>query len=146
MARHVWSVLCERALVDQDTQSVSMIDVIEELLLEGELPAGRVDVPLQASLVTYWTRSAQDAPEQGQSRLRVLSPMGEALASGKPSDVSLREQTRAQVVSRIDSMPLEGEGVYQLVIDLRGEQDTDWSEAGRVPLEVRVQKPITGSE
>jgi hypothetical protein len=141
MARHVWSVFCERALVDKHTESVSLINVVEEFILEGELPANRVDLPIQAALVSYWTRSERETSEYGRTRVRVVSPAGESLATGHVWELDLREERRAQLVSRIEMLPLQGEGIYQLVIEYRGEQETAWNEAARIPLEVWVHPP-----
>ena len=141
MARHVWSVFCERALVDKHTESVSLINVVEEFILEGELPANRVDLPIQAALVSYWTRSTRDTPEYCRTRMRVVSPSGESLATGHAWKLDLMDETRAQLVGHIEMLPLQGAGIYQLVIEYRSEQEDAWNEATRIPLEVWVHPP-----
>jgi len=141
MPQHVWSVFCERVLVEMDTQSVSLINVVEEFILEGELPSNRVDLPIQAALVSYWTRSERETPEYGRTRVRVVSPAGESMTIGHAWELDLLEERRAQLVSRIEMLPLQGEGIYQLVIEYRSEQEAAWNEATRIPLEVWVHPP-----
>lgn len=139
MARHVWSVLCERALFEQGTQNVSLIGVIEELSLEGALPTERVDLPLRASFVSYWTRDTYEATERGHSRLRLISPTNEVLVEGRPLNVDLEGSTRAQTVSLFEMLPLQGEGTYQFAVDYRRQQESEWTERTRIPLEVRCE-------
>jgi hypothetical protein len=142
MAHHVWSVLCERALVTVDPRGVSLIDVMEELTLitpEGKLPDETVSVPLRLALVSFWTRTSHETAERGHARFKVLSPAGTLLATGHEIAVDLEKQGRAQTVGRIEAMPLHGQGIYHFMVEYRDARDPQWRECARIPLEVSAQ-------
>ncbi len=145
MARHIWSVLCERALVDHESNSVSLIDVVEEISIDAPLPPEPVSVPLRLALVSYWTRTARDTPEQGHTRFLVQSPLGELLARGRDIQVDLLHEVRAQTLGRIEVMPLQGEGPYHFIVEYRPLGDPGWTECTRVPVDV-VARPAVGQE
>jgi hypothetical protein len=50
MITHVWSVLCESSILDQDSKLISMINVLEELIIPDE-PAPDKVLQAVASLV-----------------------------------------------------------------------------------------------
>jgi hypothetical protein len=123
-------------LVDRDTFSVSLIDVMEELFIDGALPRGRVSLPLRLALVSCWMRTSRDDAERGHARFQVLSPEGVSLATGLEIEVDLESERRAQTIGKIEVMPLHGIGTYHFAVEFRGAQQADWQECARIPLEI----------
>jgi hypothetical protein len=39
MVEHIWTVLCSHAVVDKDTNNVSLHNVIEQVNVKGTIPA-----------------------------------------------------------------------------------------------------------
>jgi len=68
----MWAVLCQQALVDEETGAISHINTVEEIALDAgqELP-GRLPM---LTLASVWRRSEPD--ETLRVRLRFLSPGG----------------------------------------------------------------------
>ena len=63
MIDHVWTVLCSHAVIDRDSNSVSLLDVIEQLNIGDEpSPEGRIISSLD--LMTLWAREDIDRPTQ----------------------------------------------------------------------------------
>jgi hypothetical protein len=58
MIDHVWTILCSRAVIDRDTNNMSLLEVIEQLTLGDASPPveGEGLAPIQLELVTLWTR------------------------------------------------------------------------------------------
>jgi hypothetical protein len=141
MARHVWSVLCERVLVDEGTRGVSLIDTAEEIQVHGDLPAERVGVALEMALVSFWVRDESAVTERGETRFSVRAPNGDELDIGAPIDVNLEDDKRVQTVGRIEVMPILGGGRYEYVVQYRGMGQQEWTTCGQVPLDVSVIVP-----
>jgi hypothetical protein len=72
MPELMWAVLCQQALVDEETGAISHINTVEEITLgEGEELPGRLPT---LTLASVWRRSEPD--ETLRVRLRFLSPGG----------------------------------------------------------------------
>ncbi|MFB6212469.1 MAG: hypothetical protein ABEI53_01470, partial [Candidatus Magasanikbacteria bacterium] len=62
---HIWSVLCNKTLVDQDTNNISLIDVVEKIDLAGpleeieEVTEGnkKAEIGVDFQLVSFWFRA-----------------------------------------------------------------------------------------
>jgi hypothetical protein len=82
MARHVWSVLCEKTELQEPSKSLSLHGVIEQLSA-FPVPAddliGRALLAFPMTLACAWARSNRDAPETAGQRVRLLGPDRRAL-------------------------------------------------------------------
>lgn len=134
MPRLVWSVLCSQPLVDQQTNNVSLINVIEQVQVSlsatGPFP---VTIPMGWSIVTLWRREHLDRPERRVGRLRILGPgggqLGEALF-----EIDLSEHERARTIATQTHLVLEGAGTHRFVIEVQ--ENEVWDFRADLPVEV----------
>lgn len=164
MARHVYSILCRRAVIDREGGQVSIHEVIERLNFEkipGEdsqkleelKESGQgLGVPGGVQLVSWWVRSDYEESEVSACRVRFVTPGGQVTllpgqsTSASPEGATLDEfpldlssNTGARRIFRLDGLPRWGGfGLYWFVVEVRDESG-QWTEATRIPLEVRVQ-------
>ncbi len=142
MIRHAWTVVCEKTIVDRETNNISL-DAVEQLGFAGipSLPpdAQGLLLPCRIDVVSLWYRDELAQAARGKSRMRVLAPNGEAVAGGE-TDVDLTTFVRARTLSRLAALPVpvgaSRGGRFMFIIEL--EQSNDWVEVARVPLEVEV--------
>lgn len=141
MARHVWSVLCDRVLIDLEQRGqLSMIDVAEKITLDGSIPAsdGKVSVHVGLSLVTDWVRSQANVEEEVKALVEIQAPNGEVVP-GSEVTIDLKSQARGQTVGQIDWLPFRGLGEYRVLVKYR---DTDGRAivCADIPFEVAEEK------
>lgn len=82
MARHVWSVLCERSELLEPSKALSLHGIIEQLGASPVPPddlIGKALVSFPMTLVCAWARNNRDAPETARQRVRLLGPDRSAL-------------------------------------------------------------------
>ncbi len=70
MIRHIWSVLCERSIVDKETNRISHFMCYESILVD-KLPG---ILPL-LTISTYWLNDSKD-PSNSKFKLTVVYPDG----------------------------------------------------------------------
>jgi hypothetical protein len=141
MIQHIWTVPCRVTITDQDTNNVSMIEVLEELVLAplaARQDLGRPRFPAIFDVVTLWAREIPEQPETGLGRVLLLSPQGETLIE-QGVEVDLRQVRRLRSLGRIMGFPMRGAGVYHFRIDSRSNEAAAWQEVGRIPLEVSIE-------
>ncbi len=150
MAEHVWSVLCDRSVIDKSSNQVSLLNVVESLTLfmdgeeleklrrsesdSAELPAFR----RRMHFVTWWVRSDLDTPETVPIRVVLISPGGER-GEAAHATVDLSENSSYRIQIAIDGLRFLGEGRYWLAVEeQRGPEE--WHEVARVPLRLTLRE------
>ena len=127
MARHIWSVLCQTVLIDQFSNSVSIIQAIEGLSVPS--------LPATAPQMMVGTFRVGAGKGQLFSRLRVLDPKGQVVTviDNKPGSLAV---PRSRTITVLGGFPLKSAGVYSVVVEVKNEGA--WVEEARIPLEVTV--------
>lgn len=155
MAKHHWSILCRRAVVDKFTNQLSIIETIHELALTlgpgedgsaAEIPPD-TRVPLDLQLVSLWSRDDPKRPEVFWTRLEVEPPNGEASQSQQLVGSLEGGHRRTRLIYRVPSIPFAGSGTYYFVISASADEDGDYREVTRAPLELKtVTQPTERSK
>jgi hypothetical protein len=139
MIQHVFSVLCMRAVIDRESNNLSLFEVIERLTA----PAGNNEglLNIQVDLVSVWSRSNLVEACRGRARMRIQSPDGTALGDAVIYDVDLTAFVRARNTIRFGALPFKGTGYHFFIIEKETEED-NWQEVGKLPLELALEQPL----
>ncbi len=142
----IWAILCQHSSIDKDTNNISLFSVIEELNIVAQPPNTREEgpddsrtLPLERmELVILWKRSDEDVPEQGDGRVRIITPDGQEFISSAGS-VDLTRYLRLRSRIGLNGIPFRGTeipfGDYHLLVQGRT-GDGAWAEMFDRPLRV----------
>lgn len=149
MIEHIWSVACSRALIEKETNNVTLFNVIEEITAEAkvpraDLPAGQPVVPIEFEVVSFWARTNVDEPARGLARIVVQPPDGQPNPIGDPYDIDLTEYQRLRTRAHFDGFRPGESGRYWFIIK-KQERDGDWEEVARIPIQFSMTFPDPGS-
>lgn len=145
MARLLWTMVCNRAVVDQFTNSVSLIDLIEEIQVPR--PPAQQDkrakpvIPLRFYVASLWSRSDPNRPERTRSKLHIVAPNGEVLANAE-QEINLDSHQRMRGLMPLPMLPVPVEGEYKFIVF---QQDGNrWKKMSTTSVMVRyVDQPAT---
>jgi len=143
MADLVFCALCHKAVTDQDSNQLSLQDVLEQINVETtEKVVGVALLPIPAQFATFWTRSRLEEREKIHARLKLIAPDNAQLANS-PFEVDLETKRNYRVVMKLHSLPISGSGRYWFVVESE-DADGTWSKRGRFPLDITISaKPGT---
>jgi len=131
---HVWTVICSRAVIDRDSNNVSLQNILEVLSIK-EAPKPQGVLPIELDVVTLWIRESILEPEIGYSRTRFLSPSGKTLGEFE-SKVDLTEHERSRAKLILQGLPLREEGLYTFRVDMKKTEEGRWRKVAEIPLKV----------
>lgn len=145
MIQHIWSILCERSIIDDSSNNISLLNVIEELTLTPPpgmkagvaVETGSGVVPFNYEIASLWTREKSDKPELGRAKIMLIDPFGKSKASNEV-ELDLRSYERLRTRQRFNGLPMSGVGQYTFLIQLQGENGKEWIDVARVPLQVKI--------
>lgn len=139
MIDHIWTVVCSRVVIDQETNNVSIQNAIEQLNIPAEpIPEGVI--PVQLDLVTFCVRSDPDTPCRGELRLSFRTPSNRVLATFERA-IDLSEHERHRNRMRFNGLAAEESGRHYFDVDLRNEGGTEWHHVSAVPLTIEFEPP-----
>jgi hypothetical protein len=139
MPRHIWSVLCLKGVLDQYTNTVSLLEAIEGMKITPEtpLPDRRINIRTPMHLVSLWCRGDRDTPESFEARSVIVLPSGLEVP-GVPMHAGLQESRRIRTFMRMQSMPFEGGGQYGFAVEYRSAPTEPWTRVATIPVDVEV--------
>lgn len=144
--KHRSAILCQTAIVDQRSHNISLINVIDQLTLDGYRTLSKskdqsknkgVLVPISAHFVVYSHRSIPNQPESGRGQILIKGPNGKEI-DRTPFEVDLTEYRRTRIIVHFGVFPCVGAGTYQLEVHYQDVDSEDWDVVDSVPLDVLV--------
>lgn len=139
----IWAVLCQRSLLDRDTNNISLIDVVEEIQVTAMPPQVEPGDPAYQLLATnvvefvvLFGRSNFDTPETSRGRVSLKTPSGTS-TNAHEFEVDLSHNLKHRFRLKIPGIPIDGEGIYNFLVDCKTGTG-DWDEKFVLPLEVKI--------
>jgi hypothetical protein len=134
MIDHVWTVVCSRAVIDKNSNNVSLQNIIEQITIPGE-PQPEQVVDIAFEVVSLWSRSDFDVPSHGQARLTFLSPSGRRTGPVE-FELDLSKYERLRTRRRLQGLPVAEPGRHNWLVELRNEGEDEWQEVASIPIKV----------
>jgi hypothetical protein len=141
MAEHLWTVLCEKATVDEKSNVLSLHRIIEqvEVSLVGDLAPGPIHFPVDWTIASMWARTVKDKPEKALARVLTVSASGAQLGGGE-FELDLSSFQRIRALSKLTNFSIDRPGLYWLKVEARASATADWTPVGRTLLEVVIRQ------
>ena len=123
MIHYVWTVVCSRALIDRDSNNISIHNVLEQLNIAAP-PQPDLALNIHFEILSLWVRTNSDVPAQGTSRVTLEDPQGKRrIVSELTIDLAEVERARHRVLGQ--GLEVSQAGRYNFLIEL---QETGRSE------------------
>jgi hypothetical protein len=136
---HVWSILAQDVLINDESKAVSLIGIIERITLFIPIEHKTKDLPilpLRMSLVSMWARSRYEEAERGRARVAIKDPDAKTIKGFEPFeyDVELVASTSFRFTAKFRSFPFTKTGFYQIII--QRQIGNRWREVAILPIEI----------
>jgi hypothetical protein len=131
---HVWSVLCQNSAVDNETGSVSLLNVLETITILGEA-RGEIKLHVNHEVFSEWVRTDEKLPAKGMMRLSFCNTENECKQKLE-LPVDLSEQVFARTRIKLSGLTISGPGRYKFIVELKLEGSDRWELKVTLPLMV----------
>lgn len=140
MIRHAWTVVCEKSIIDIESNNISL-DVVEQVSIKRPLAAENakgIIYPIRMEVVTLWYRQQTDEGIKGNGQLTIMAPNNEHVATTN-IEIDLIKNHRNRTRVRLDGFPIPKgtSGFFYFVVALQS--DGQWIEVANVPFEIHFQ-------
>lgn len=138
MINHNFSLLCNRTSVDENTKSLSIFDVLEQIIVYAD-PDETARIPMHFEIISHWMRNDLDVPSNGIARVFLKDPKG-ITKKKLEFNIELTESNFFRSIIRVSGIELRGPGKYCFIIELK-QPDEKWKKISTIPFVVEYEKP-----
>ena len=138
MIEHVWTVLCWRSIIDQDTKNLSLINTIEQITVKDQPKEDGV-IGLLFEMVSYWVRKDMEVPDQAMARYSISSPSGNIKQISEIA-IDLTKEERHRHRLRLQGIQASESGRYNIIVEVKSMTDEEWTKVTSVPLMVKFEE------
>jgi hypothetical protein len=130
--------LCERVIVEQGANTISLIAVMNDLTVP--VPAG-AEIPPNAAapqrwyVLTMWHRQTDESGRRFEQRVELIGPSGQTMVNAQAAVTFPDAALIHRNVVTIEGFPIGFAGAYTLRLSLR-EADQEWVTRAEYPLKV----------
>ncbi|MGD1003428.1 MAG: hypothetical protein ABR884_02535 [Minisyncoccia bacterium] len=145
---HLWSILCERSLVDEETKNITLTNVLESMQVQiqlskdvtigGDLFTAEKNVPVNFELVTAWKR-LEEGEIKEPVRVECLDPNGKLLATYEYKVEIAKSLERFRFRTRFNGFKFTVPGNYRFVTKIH--QGSGYREVGTTFFDVKIAFP-----
>jgi hypothetical protein len=134
---HAWTVLCDRSIIDRDTNNISL-DVIEQVRVRVDStpsPGEPTLVPqARVRIVSLWYRESE-TPERGTVFVALRTPSGRQVEQSFELNM---DQKRVRSITELVGLHVDVSGIYKFIISLE-QPGVERREVAVVPLEIGIE-------
>jgi hypothetical protein len=134
---HAWSVLCSQAILSQESNNFTLVEVVEQLGIVGAWPESPDKKPVaiqhQLELVSLFHRDTTPENETLSTRVSIVDPTGATLAM-QDATIDFQKFERYRARSKLEAIPVTVPGVYLFVLEQK--TASDWQKLATIPLKI----------
>ncbi|KKR22051.1 MAG: hypothetical protein UT48_C0001G0064 [Parcubacteria group bacterium GW2011_GWE2_39_37] len=144
--KHVWSILCQTSIRDQDTNRTSIINAMDSIgfIVDRKKLETKKFIPANLEIVSLWDNSRKQIKEF-LIKVELMNPSKKVLISSelpvlKPTDESAPNEMRS-VTTRmaINLLPVTITGQYYFQVSQKLHDEARFSVVAKLPLEVKIK-------
>ena len=143
MIKHIWSVLCEDSTIDQETNKLSIRNIIETIEVRSNAPKpfpDKIIVPINFEIVSYLTRSDSNDEERIPFKAELLNAEMDKISEFQTKIVFPKNSNKLRSRAKVNGILIRGEGKYVFMIYLEIEKDKKPELVAELPLEIKFLK------
>ncbi|MDA3840308.1 MAG: hypothetical protein PF572_04425 [Patescibacteria group bacterium] len=140
--KHVWSILCQKSMIDQGTNALSLIDTLEEIQVGVEKDKKTDKITLQGlsyDLVSYIVRDNEKIAERGEININLIDPRKKVISTFKQNFEMAKGIKRMRVQMKFNGLTISSKGRYVFEVELKGGKDKKFSKVTELPLDVEIK-------
>jgi hypothetical protein len=144
--QHGWSILCSGTSVDQDTNNLTLFNIIDQISIPEDklvkMPGidgkDKPAAPVGFNLVTLWRKSETKVAASAEVEVELLDPSGTMRQKGDYS-VDLPEGiTRLRSRMQWNGIRVTTSGTYTFKISLKEAGDDKFRKVGEIYLDIQI--------
>lgn len=151
MIKHIWSVLCQKTIIDSDTNNISLVDILEQLTANVNIKDPKnepkeINVPINFEVVSFWLKDSAEKVVKADLEIEIIDPEGKVLKKFPQTLKFPPNIRRLRSRLRIIGLVLTVSGNYIFKVKIKDEKRKEYQDVAELPLEVNLKKEYTNTK
>ena len=139
MLRLLAHLACERVVVDQDTNQISVLSILQDLnvaVFPGATIPEKALAPMFWSSFSLWESEDSDHGVSFDFKTSLESPSGQILTH---QEITTSEVTKpaVRVITKFSGFPISEQGSYHVLQSIRKNPDGEWEQVSTFRITVK---------
>lgn len=138
--KNIWSVIFNKAVVDENTNSISLFDCVEEITVNFSKPEdismSQKNIQINFAIISLWSDNEISKDRKFEYLLEIIDPQGKKINEFLNSPVIEKGKKRLRTIVQMNGMGITSEGEYTLVIKYK-EDSEKFVVASKIPLDIK---------
>jgi len=147
--KHVWTILCEQCIVDENKKMISLINSVENLNVsiaptdsnaKDLIGKQQISLPTKLCLVSYFYKTDSKRNENSKIYLTIdfVDPTGQLLKSNELEAELKDNMAGLRIVANIEAISIVNEGLYSFRIGVRDKKQNKPTYETEIPLKISI--------
>ncbi|MDZ4699030.1 MAG: hypothetical protein SH809_04925 [Rhodothermales bacterium] len=139
MTKAIWAVLCKKAIIDRDTNDLSLVDVISGINLNVPIDVpGPFGVKLDSMIVSLWIN---DTDQEVVEEVKLYyKPVGGKEREVSYKEIVLKPNSFHRWIVRLSEGEFEAEGMHAFIIKQKAARSGKWTQVLSTPFVVTFNR------
>ena len=138
--KNIWSVIFNRAVVDSNTNSISLFDGVDEITVNfsslEEMQKPGKNIPVHFTVISLWKDDDSSRVRKFDYIIELVDPGNKKIAEFTNSPIFDQGKKRLRTITEMNGMMVTEEGEYNFVIKYR-EKEGKFVVVAKLPIEVK---------
>ena len=145
MIKHAWSVLCQKTVIDNDSNNISLFDVIEQLGVNVEVKdpkkvPKKINIPIDYEVVSLWLTLKREKTLNADIKVTIVDPNQEKVEVFQQKLKILPKFKRMRSRLRVKGLVVEKPGDFTFKVEIKEENEKEFRLVAELPLEINLTK------
>jgi len=139
--KNIWSVVCEKSIIDRDTNSITLFNSLEELNInysgEEKLEKTKIkNIPVPFEIASLWFDEDIEKDRKFEIRLEIFDPNNKITNKSAQECVIEKGKKRLRIIAKLNGLGITDSGLYKIIIKYKYGQTI--KVASEIPLDVKI--------
>jgi len=139
--KHIWSILCKRSVIDNETNLVSLFDSLEQLDItvdKNKLGAEKkITIPIDFEIVSFWVDNNTNKDREFEIRINLFDPNNKKLSTLSGRHKMKKGIKRLRNRAKIKGLILTTEGRYLFKVKIK--EGNKYKKVAEIPLDIDIK-------
>ncbi|MGE5426054.1 MAG: hypothetical protein ACM3PZ_03200 [Bacillota bacterium] len=139
--KNVWSVVCKNSIIDGETNSLSLLETLDEININYREELDRKVIkmlPISFHVVTLWFDEKANKERHFQLLVEIYDPEGKVLNSFEQECVMPKDRRRLRATSKINGFGFTDEGKY--LVKVKYKEKKEYILVAETPIDITLNK------
>lgn len=144
--KHIWSIACLRSITDAETNSMSLINFVEQFRIPKKVLDDKkndlnlITIHISFEIVNYLLLENRDE-EKFELQIELVGPNNKIIKENTLTQKLKIKKPHKKIRARmfVNGISIQAEGRYHYSVKLKNQEDKHFVEVSQIPIDIKFE-------